>query len=55
MELVGRGDVVLATGQFGLSQRRACELLKVNRASHRYRPREDANLDLRQALAGVAA
>jgi putative transposase len=54
MELVGREDVVLAMGRFGLSQRRACELLEVNRASHRYQAGADGNVGLRQALTAVA-
>ena len=45
---------MLATAESGLSQRRACELLEVNRASHRYQGRPDANLDLRRAMAAVA-
>ncbi len=33
-----------------MSERRACELLDVDRSSYRYRPRPDRNVELRQRL-----
>ena len=54
MELVSRSDVAFARQQFGVSERRACELLLVNRSSHRYRLRADRGAGLRTALLASA-
>jgi len=54
MELVGRSDVDLARQRFGVSERRACELLSVNRTSQRYRSEPDRNAGLRTALIACA-
>lgn len=55
MELVSRrANVALLTEKFAVSQRRACELMEVDRSSCRYeaRPRRDA--ELKQELAELA-
>ncbi|MGH9490575.1 MAG: IS3 family transposase [Terriglobales bacterium] len=54
MELVGRADVVFAAAEWGLSERRACGLLAVNRSSQRYQRRPEGNAALGEALRGVA-
>ena len=55
MELVSaRRDVALVVAEHGLSQRRACKLLEVDRATYRYEPRPDRNAKLRTALVEAA-
>jgi putative transposase len=55
MELVGvRQDVAFAMEKFGLSERRACELNDIDRASYRYQPRPDRNAELRKQLTELA-
>lgn len=39
---------------WGISQRRACRLLEVNRSTFQYRPRPDHNADLREQLRDFA-
>src|SRR5689334_17174261 len=40
--------------RFRMSERRACELLDVDRSSYRYRPRPDRNVELRHRLMELA-
>jgi putative transposase len=40
--------------QFGLSERRACRLVELDRSSYRYEPRADHNAELREELLKVA-
>jgi putative transposase len=40
--------------KFQMSERRACELLDVDRSSYRYRPRPDRNTELRKRLVELA-
>jgi putative transposase len=55
MELVSaRRDVALVVAEHGLSQRRACKLLEVDRATYRYEPRPERNAKLRTALLETA-
>jgi putative transposase len=55
MELVSaRRDVALVVAEHGLSQRQACRLLEVDRATYRYEPRPDRNAKLRTALVEAA-
>jgi len=55
MELVStRRDVTFAMTEHGISERQACRLLEVDRASYRYEPRPDGNAALRQALVDLA-
>lgn len=55
MELVGpRRDVALVMAEHGLSERRACKLLKLDRTAYRYEPRPDRNRELRQELVELA-
>ena len=49
-----RRDVALVMAEHGLSQRQACRLLEVDRATYRYEPRPDRNAKLRQALIEIA-
>jgi len=49
-----RRDVALVMAEHGLSQRQACRLLEVDRATYRYEPRPDRNAKLRQALIDIA-
>jgi putative transposase len=49
-----RKDVAYASEQFPLSERRACKLMELDRASYRYEPRPDRNAKLREALVEVA-
>ena len=49
-----RNDVAFAGAQFGLSERRACKLLELDRSSYRYEPRPDRNGELRQELVNLA-
>lgn len=51
---MSRGEVGFARERYGLSERRACGLLVVNRSSQRYRRRADGNVALRAALVAVA-
>jgi putative transposase len=46
--------VALAQAQHGLSERRACKLLSVERSSYRYEPRPDRNVELRGELVKLA-
>ena len=55
LELVGRReDVALAMGECGVSERRACKLLEMDRSSYRYEPQPDRNAVLRQKLIELA-
>jgi len=55
MELVGaRQDVVFTMKKFNLSERRACELNRIDRSSYRYEPRQDRNAKLRERLTELA-
>jgi len=49
-----RRDVALVMAEHKLSQRQACRLLEVDRATYRYEPRPDRNAELRPALIEVA-
>jgi hypothetical protein len=49
VELAGlRADPALAVEQFGMSERWACRLVKLDRSSYRYEPRADYNAQLRE-------
>jgi len=53
--LVGnREDVAHVIEKFQMSERRACELMEVDRSSYRYRPRPDRNVDLRRRMMELA-
>jgi putative transposase len=55
VELAGlREDVAFVSAAFHLSERRACKLLGVDRASYRYEPRPDRNAELREELLKLA-
>lgn len=55
MGLVGlRDDVERVREKFSLSERRACELMDMDRSSCRYRPRPDRNVKLRQRMIELA-
>jgi putative transposase len=55
VELAGvRKDVAFASEQFQLSERRACELIGIDRGTYRYEPRPDRNAELRDALLELA-
>ena len=55
MELAGlREDVAFAQAEHGVSERRACKLLGVDRASYRYEPKPDRNAELREELVKLA-
>ena len=55
MELAGlRADAAFAVQQFGLSERRACKLVELDRSSYRYEPRADYNAPLREVLVQLA-
>jgi len=55
MELAGlREDVAFISAAFHLSERRACKLLGVDRASYRYEPRSDRKAGLREELVKLA-
>jgi putative transposase len=55
LELAGlREDVAFVSAAFHLSERRACKLLGVDRASYRYEPRPDRNAELREELLKLA-
>jgi putative transposase len=49
-----RRDVTLVMTEHRLSERRACRLLEVDRATYRYEARPDRNADLREALIEAA-
>lgn len=49
-----RKDVTFAREKFALSERRACELLELDRGTYRYEPRPDHNAELRAALIELA-
>jgi hypothetical protein len=50
LELAGlRGDVAFVQSQQGLSGRRACKVLGVERSSYRYEPRPDRNAERRES------
>jgi putative transposase len=40
--------------QFGMSERRACKLVNVDRSSYRYEPMPDHNAELRKELVNLA-
>jgi putative transposase len=46
--------VAFVQQEFRFSERRACELLEVDRSSYRYEPRPDHNTELRQSLTELA-
>jgi putative transposase len=55
LELAGlREDVAFAQSNFNLSERTACKLLELDRASYRYEPRPDRNAELRTELVKLA-
>jgi putative transposase len=55
VELAGvRTDVAFACEQLGVSERRACKLIALDRSSYRYEPRSDHNAALRQELVNLA-
>ena len=55
MELVGgRRDVGYVIAEHGVSERRACKLLEMDRSSYRYEPRPDRNAALREELIRLA-
>jgi putative transposase len=49
-----RNHVAFACAQLGVSERRACKLLALDRSSYRYEPRADRNAELRQELLNLA-
>ena len=49
-----RTDVAFACEQLGVSERRACKLIELDRSSYRYEPRSDHNTALRQELVNLA-
>ena len=46
--------MAFAQAECGVSERRACKLLEVDRASYRYEPRPDRNAELREELVKLA-
>ena len=49
LELAGlREDIVFAQAEHGVSERRACKLLCMDRASYRYEPRPDRDAELHE-------
>ena len=55
MQLAGlREDIAFVSAKFKLSERRACKLLGIDRASYRYEPAADRNADLREELVKLA-
>jgi putative transposase len=55
MELVGaRHDAAFVMEKFEVSERRACELNRIDRSSYRYQPQPDRNADLRKKLTALA-
>ena len=49
-----RTDVAFACEQLGVSERRACKLIAIDRSSYGYEPRPDHNAVLRQELVNLA-
>jgi putative transposase len=49
-----RTDVTFAIQQFGMSERRACKLVNLDRSSYRYEPAPDHNAQLREELVNLA-
>lgn len=49
-----RKDVAFACEQFGVSERRACKLPEITRATYRYEPMPDRNAELREELVALA-
>jgi len=49
-----RKDVAFACQELGVSQRRACKLVDLDRSSYRYEPQSDRNAALRQELVNLA-
>ena len=49
-----REDIAFVSAGFHLSERRACKLLGVDRASYRYEPKPDRNAELREELVKLA-
>ena len=49
-----RTDVAFAIQQFGMSERQACKLVKLDRSSYRYEPMPDHNAQLREELVELA-
>jgi len=49
-----RKDVAFASQQFHVSERRACELIRIDRGTYRYEPQPDRNAELREALIELA-
>ena len=49
-----RTDVAFACEQLGVSERRVCKLIELDRSSYRYEPRSDHNAALRQELVNLA-
>ena len=49
-----REDVAFISATFHLSERKACKLLGVDRASYRYEPSPDRNAELREELLKLA-
>ena len=49
-----RSDVTFACQQFTVSERRACQLLTLDRSSYRYAPRAGRNAELRQEWVNLA-
>ena len=49
-----RTDVTFAIQQVGMSERRACKLVNLDRSSYRYEPAPDHNTQLRQELVDLA-
>ena len=55
MELTGlRADVAFVMQEFCVSERRACELVDLDRSSYRYEPQPDHNAELRRELVELA-
>ena len=55
MEFVGcRDEVAFVQEKFEVSERRACELLGVDRSSYRYRARPEKDTELKQELKELA-
>jgi hypothetical protein len=55
MELVSRReDVAFAMAKFDISQRRACELMQIDRASCRYESRQQREPEVKQQMAQIA-
>ena len=46
--------MALVIAEFGLSERRACKLLDLDRTSYRYTPKADRNAELREELIALA-